>query len=708
MKRTLYYFSLLAAFAMMFANNIYAQSGDNYRETTIIDGSDNVISITVGSTGDMTMIPVTLSLSNPTTLLNSLEATLFVPVDVHKFVFDEDDEDFVYEKTSRCVKGHVPTLTAGTEEHGFDGFYISIADSKTRNFKGTEGAIITVYFDGSELADGEYAVQMKDALSVAKGDSIYNSANMDAAFTVVEGVVIGTEGEAPMATGITLSPNSVTLSAIEPASLTADVTPSMASQAVEWTSSDPTVLTVDEEGTIVPRKNGVATISATTTDGSDLTAQCEVTVEVPAIFEVTATTQTTATITANGTAAVADAQVMINDEEYTAADGTVTVGGLAPGETYTATVITTLDDYTWTEELTVQTKDIEVGAIYVTTPTTISITATYDAGDATVTRASFSTTEQMDELNATKLVPATVYTYNFYITTEEGGMKAYPIEVSTKPLKFINPDVNVVKSGEAVVKIESNFAKELEDSYLGDKEAPRIQLEWKKLGEVDSDEPHCSEAYLYDGVIQGKITGLEPVQCEVRPLYEAASGELIYGAWTSFDASVASLYVPTIHTYNPNVEGNIVELVGLSLSGTEDKLHQGFIFWPQPDFAHFSPKYPGATDVQIPSYAQRVIVDGELMKATLTDLQYELEYHYVAFVETTDGEIFYGEERSLFIPDPTGLHSAETTAAIEGNVKVYDLSGSLVFKGNKADMNLNKGIYIVRPAVGKAQKIVVK
>ena len=701
-----FYAFLLAAFAMIFASNISAQTTAYPKE--IIPGSDNVVSIVVQSTNDMAKIPVTVFLTNPNTDITSLEASLIAPVDVHKFVYDDDDEDYVYEQTSRCTRGHIPTLNAGTEEHGADAFFISIADSKTRNFKQNEGAIITVFFDGSELGEGEYAVQMIDAISVAVGDLVYTSPNMTAAFTVTEGVVIGTNGEAPMAKSLTVAPESVTLTSIEETTLTATITPSVSSQELEWESSDPSVITVDGEGNIFPLKNGTATITAATTDGSELTAECEVTVEVPAIFEVTATTQTTATITANGTAAVADAQVMINDEEYNAADGTVTVVGLAPGETYTATVITTLDDYTWTEELTVQTKDIEVGAIYVTTPTTISITATYDAGDATVTRASFSTTEQMDELNATKLVPATVYTYNYYITTDEGGMTAYPIEVSTKPLKFINPDVNVVKSGEAVVKIESNFAKELEDSYLGDKEAPRIQLEWKKLGEVDSDEPHCSEAYLYDGVIQGKITGLEPVQCEVRPLYEAASGELIYGAWTSFDASVASLYVPTIHTYNPNVEGNIVELVGLSLSGTEDKLHQGFIFWPQPDFAHFSPKYPGATDVQIPSYAQRVIVDGELMKATLTDLQYELEYHYVAFVETTDGEIFYGEERSLFIPDPTGLHSAETTAANSGDVRAYNLNGALDFTGKQENMNLGKGIYILRYDNGTAKKVAVK
>ncbi len=691
-----FYAFLLAAFAMIFASNISAQTNSFPKE--IITESDNVVSIVVQSTNDMAKIPVTVFLTNPNTDITSLEASLIAPVDVHKFVYDDEDEDFVYEKTSRWVKGHVPTMNAGTEEHGADAFFISIADSKTRNFKQNEGAIITVFFDGSELGEGEYAVQMIDAISVAVGDLVYTSPNMSAAFTVTEGVVIGTNGDAPMAKSLTVAPESVTLTSIEETTLTATITPSVSSQELKWESSDPSVITVDGEGNIFPLKNGTATITAATTDGSELTAECEVTVEVPAIFEVTATTQTTATITANGTAAVADAQVMINGAEYNAADGTVTVEGLAPGETYTATVITTLDDYTWTEELTVQTKDIVVGTITVTTPTTITLAVSYDAGDATVTRASFSTTAEIDEINATKLVPATVYTYNYYITTEEGGMKAYPIEVSTKPFRLRNPNIHVVKIGEVVVKFESDLFGSADDLDLG--------FEWRRVGE---DVSRTTKGYLYDGYIEGTVSDLTVgMDWEVRAYYKAEDGQYTYGGWESFNPEKASAGDPTVQNFAPEVQGTTALLKAIALPGTVSALKKGFKIWPNITFniSGLSPKYPQTT--QVPAYATTILVDGELMRAEFTGLQYELEYTYVAFVETEDNEVFYSEEEKFFVPDPTGLHSAETTAAIEGNVKVYDLSGSLVFKGNKADMNLNKGIYIVRPAVGKAQKIVVK
>ncbi len=61
--------------------------------------------------------------------------------------------------------------------------------------------------------------------------------------------------------------------------LTATVLPdNTTNKVVTWTSSDNEVATVDENGNITAVSIGSATISATTTDGSNLTATCEVTV----------------------------------------------------------------------------------------------------------------------------------------------------------------------------------------------------------------------------------------------------------------------------------------------------------------------------------------------------------------------------------------------------------------------------------------------
>ena len=49
---------------------------------------------------------------------------------------------------------------------------------------------------------------------------------------------------------------------------------------VKWTTSNPNVFVVGENGSIRPISDGVATVTATATDGSNLSAQCEVTVKV--------------------------------------------------------------------------------------------------------------------------------------------------------------------------------------------------------------------------------------------------------------------------------------------------------------------------------------------------------------------------------------------------------------------------------------------
>ena len=60
--------------------------------------------------------------------------------------------------------------------------------------------------------------------------------------------------------------------------LKATFEPNYASQVVTWTSSNPTVATVDENGLVTAIAAGVTTITATTTDGTSLSATCKVTV----------------------------------------------------------------------------------------------------------------------------------------------------------------------------------------------------------------------------------------------------------------------------------------------------------------------------------------------------------------------------------------------------------------------------------------------
>ena len=87
----------------------------------------------------------------------------------------------------------------------------------------------------------------------------------------------------PDATSVALNKTETTLEVGAQEQLTATVLPEEAVQAVTWTSSNPAVATVDENGLVTAVAPGTATITATTTDGTDLTASCKVTVEDPAI-----------------------------------------------------------------------------------------------------------------------------------------------------------------------------------------------------------------------------------------------------------------------------------------------------------------------------------------------------------------------------------------------------------------------------------------
>ena len=82
-----------------------------------------------------------------------------------------------------------------------------------------------------------------------------------------------------MAQSISLNESSAEMAKGTTLQLTATVLPDNASnKAVTWTSSDPTIASVDDNGLVTAIAHGTATITAMTEDGSDLTASCVVTV----------------------------------------------------------------------------------------------------------------------------------------------------------------------------------------------------------------------------------------------------------------------------------------------------------------------------------------------------------------------------------------------------------------------------------------------
>ncbi|WP_051624049.1 Ig-like domain-containing protein [Clostridium akagii] len=86
-----------------------------------------------------------------------------------------------------------------------------------------------------------------------------------------------------MSTGISLDKTSLDMKTGDTSNLTAIVAPdNSTNKIVKWTSSDPSIATVDANGKITAVKEGSATITASTQDGSNKTATCTVNVKNPA------------------------------------------------------------------------------------------------------------------------------------------------------------------------------------------------------------------------------------------------------------------------------------------------------------------------------------------------------------------------------------------------------------------------------------------
>ena len=494
---------------------------------------------------------------------------------------------------------------------------------------------------------------------------------------------------------LTIDKENVTFKKLKSKKLTAIITPEGASQEVTWSSSDESIVTVSETGTIKPRRNGEAVITAVTTDGTQLEATCEVTVNIPSQFEAEVTQTTLSIGTKDGMDEATNVILIIDGEEYNGA----TVTGLAPNRTYHVKATADIGKYNWTEELDVTTADIAVNFDCTASPTTLDITASYDAGDATVTYASFSSEVEVNTLNLTGLEPAQSYEYTYYITTEEGGTATYKAQFATEALNLKISQTKVVAVGDVVVVANSNIAEE---------ENVSVGFEWRRYDWPDEIENRSGAAYIYEGIIEGSIKNLNADKFwRIRPFFQSQAGSRYWGDWVTIDPSDASYFEPSVHTYNTiNVEDNTAEVKGFVMQGSDDVVQQGFMYWTA------SPQASSRWNASgVPSDAKVVEANGNMMVASLKELEYETEYSYVAFVRTSGGT-FYGEKQTFTTGemDPDGIEEVYSSESIvhSSEEAVYDLSGRQIVNSKSSNSKLPRGINIIRMSDGTTRKVLVK
>ncbi|AVK84463.1 hypothetical protein C3943_13220 [Lysinibacillus sp. B2A1] len=235
--------------------------------------------------------------------------------------FNNDYESFQYSSNminyteSKSFQGDhhlVPDTNPGNGslEFKFKGTKFRIISLKIRNGFTFASSNVKVNIDGITQtynpinSDNTYRYQillyektgLEDTMHSVK---IYTDDNKT---LVIDAIDIDTDGEIyppdTIVESLKLNKETLDLTVGSSESLIATILPENATnKVIQWTSSDPEIASVDSNGNVIGKKAGKVTITATTTDGSNLSATAEVTVKEAeidanrAILRLTTTTK---------------------------------------------------------------------------------------------------------------------------------------------------------------------------------------------------------------------------------------------------------------------------------------------------------------------------------------------------------------------------------------------------------------------------------
>ena len=153
-----------------------------------VESHDNRLYFTIDECDDLTLVPITLHLENPSIDITAIEMYLSLP---------EDARIFTIESTSRSKTNH--QIIIGTT---LNGFFVSIASENVDKFEGVDGAVGTIYCDFSALADGNYTISSSGVFAVGVTDedvTCYTTANQEEQFSKSDNGISGIKSIAPNA-----------------------------------------------------------------------------------------------------------------------------------------------------------------------------------------------------------------------------------------------------------------------------------------------------------------------------------------------------------------------------------------------------------------------------------------------------------------------------------------------------------------------------
>ena len=226
---------------------------------TVTDRTDFVFHIDniEGESGSMVTIPI--HLYNESTIKG---------FDI-EFWYPEGFEFISYNQTDRFTEGSSITGSVQGQGNGYKFIAFNLLTNVV--LEAGNGPIIYVTVRIPDNAYGNYDISLKNISLSTESGSVYLQ-DKNAILTVLEKPV--------MASSIQLNQTSAVMNEGETLQLTATVLPEdAANKTVVWTSSNSSVATVNSNGLVTAKSLGSVIITARTTDGSNLTDFCEVTVK---------------------------------------------------------------------------------------------------------------------------------------------------------------------------------------------------------------------------------------------------------------------------------------------------------------------------------------------------------------------------------------------------------------------------------------------
>jgi uncharacterized protein YjdB len=333
--------------------------------------------------GGVTVLGLSLNKSSTTLLIGGASETLYATV----FPTNASTKTVSWSSSNASVAsvdsdGTVSGLSVGSAiitakalDGGYtatcavrvSGTYVAVSgvsldrSSVTIGVNGSTTLVATVSPSGATTQSVSWASSDESIVSVSAVGKLTGKAEGTASITVTTtdgkltaSCTVTVSGVIIVASGVSLSKSSVTLLVGGTETLLATVSPSNASdKSVSWTSSSPSVATVDSAGSVTGVALGSTTITVTTADGH-YSAWCTVTVSVPVAVSGVSLSATSVTMAYDDTyqlsATISPSNATNQNVTWTSSNpaaATVNSSGLVSGVAAGSTVITvtTVDGY---------------------------------------------------------------------------------------------------------------------------------------------------------------------------------------------------------------------------------------------------------------------------------------------------------------------------------------------------------------------------